>query len=231
MRPVIKHVPRSSGQTLAHHAERWRWLFSLLLLVNALPTTLCADTAQKHESKSVTATRSAQVRCLPDHDGYFRARLSGSIDVDIDWSDAQMECAGSVRPSGNGLRLRFSAVAADSDAKLVLLFGVTGLKEGAAGHALPANLTIIREGRGEFYATQGDGKCTVDEVRQQPLRGLPLKQRSWRVEARGFCIQPARALNGKGDVLVTRFDFAGRADFSSEDDPAMDVVSNLETSP
>jgi hypothetical protein len=231
MRPEIKHLTPTCGQTVAHHAKCWRWLFSVLLLINALPVTLRADTTQKNETRLASAAQPVQIQCLPDHGGYLRARLSGSISADLDLNDAQLDCTGSIRPNGNGLRLRFSVPGDVGDTKLVLLFGVTGLKEGESGRVLPANLTLIREGKGEFYATQGDGKCTVDEIHQTPLQGWPLKRRSWRVEARGFCTQPARALTGTGSVLVTRFDFAGRAEFSSEDDAPADVVSNLKVSP
>jgi hypothetical protein len=79
------------------------------------------------------------------------------------------------------------------------------------------NVTLIREGTGEFYGTQGDGKCTVDELRQDPIAGVPLKSRAYRVTGRGFCTQPARAVRGTGSVLMTRFDFAGRIDIPSEE--------------
>jgi hypothetical protein len=37
-----------------------------------------------------------------------------------------------------------------------------------------------------------------------------LPANSFRIRARGFCVAPARALDGDGSVLVTRFDFVGR---------------------
>ena len=40
-----------------------------------------------------------------------------------------------------------------------------------------------------------------------------LPPRSYRVSARGFCTAPARALDGDGAVLLTRFDFAGLVTF------------------
>ena len=36
------------------------------------------------------------------------------------------------------------------------------------------------------------------------------------IEARGFCTQPAHAVRGKGDVLVSTFEFAGPVNFSTE---------------
>ena len=78
-------------------------------------------------------------------------------------------------------------------------------------------MTVIREGRGEFYSTQGDDKCTLDEVTQTPIVGIPHRSRSYRIVARGFCTEPARAVRGKGAVLLSRFDYAGRVDFETED--------------
>ena len=125
-----------------------------------------------------------------------------------------MNCAGSVRPSG-GLRLRF-AQATKTTHPLVLLFGIGGIHAGANGKVLAVNVTIIREGRGEFYSTQGD-KCIVDNLTQSLLPGAPTQKRSYRVEAHGFCNQPAPALNGAGSVLITRFDLAGRVDLVADD--------------
>jgi len=163
-----------------------------------------------------------QIQCLPEGGAYLRARLSGAIDAELSWNDRSLSCAGSVRPDNEGIRLRFAAT--QGTQRLVLLFGIGGLKEGQSGKVLPANLTIIREGSGEFYGTQGDNKCTIDEITQQPLHGVPLKQRAYRIVARGFCTQPARALNGDGAILVTRFDFSGRADFVSDED-ALEATS------
>lgn len=103
------------------------------------------------------------------------------------------------------------------DNNLVLVFGIPGVKAGQAARDVPVNVTVIREGTGEFYGTQGDGKCTLDDLRQEPIAGIPLKSRAYRVMGRGFCMQPARAVRGTGSVLMTRFDFAGRIDVPSEE--------------
>jgi hypothetical protein len=99
----------------------------------------------------------------------------------------------------------------------VLLFGIGALREGQSAKALPVNVTVIREGLGEFYSTQGDNKCTLDDVRQEPLVGIPRRSRSYRIIARGFCTHPARAVRGEGVILLSRFDYVGRIDFDNED--------------
>ncbi len=159
---------------------------------------------------------SAPASCLPDGKGFFRARLQGAIDAELEWVNDGTECTGAMRPDG-GVRLVFSrAIYADGE-RLVLLFGIAGLKEGQHGRALPVNVTVIRQGTGQFFGTQGDDKCMVDEIRQEPLTGIPHRNRSYRVIARGFCTEPARALGGGGSIMISRFDYAGRVDFSTED--------------
>lgn len=159
---------------------------------------------------------SAQMQCLPSGDGFLRARLNGAIQAELDWRNADTECTGSIRPNNGGLRMRFKHKGLNND-DMVILFGITGLAEGQSGKALPVNVTVIVEGSGKFFGTQGDNKCTVDEVKQEPLAGIPLRKRSYRVLARGFCTQPARAVKGSGSILITRFDYAGRVDFNSDE--------------
>jgi hypothetical protein len=157
-----------------------------------------------------------EAHCIAEGGGFLRARLSGAINLDISWSNDGTSCAGSLRPEANGLRLQFSRKKVLGDNTLVLVFGIPRVQEGQTAHALPVNVTLIREGTGEFYGTQGDDKCTLDELRQEVIAGMPLKSRAYRIVGRGFCMQPARAVRGSGSVLITRFDFAGRVDIPSE---------------
>lgn len=138
------------------------------------------------------------------------------MQAELVWGNEGTECTGAVRPDG-GIRMRFSHQDGVAGRRLVLLFGVAGLREGQSAKALPVNVTVIREGLGEFYSTRGDNKCTLDEVRQEALVGIPHRSRSYRVTARGFCTHPARAVRGDGVILLSRFDYVGRIDFDSED--------------
>ena len=155
--------------------------------------------------------------CLPSGDGFLRARLAGAVRAELDWGNEGTECTGAVRPTDGGIRMRFSrkpSVKAASD-QLVLVFGAK-LSEGKSTHMLPVNLTIMREGAGEFFSTQGDDKCTLEQVTQEPIAGVPRRARVYRVVVRGFCTEPARAVRGQGSVLVSRFDVAGRVDDGEE---------------
>jgi hypothetical protein len=95
---------------------------------------------------------------------------------------------------------------------LLLVFGLTGVKQGESARAVKANLTVIVQGTSRIYGTLGDSRCTVDSLSQRPLGNAGV----FRIEARGFCTQPAHAVRGKGDVLVSTFEFAGPVNFTKE---------------
>ena len=178
------------------------------------------------------ATQTTTPGCLASGDGFLRARLSGAVNAELDWSNDGTECTGAVRPTDGGIRMRFSrpdlAVEAGQEGRLVLVFGIAGLREGENRRSVPVNVTVIREGRGEFYSTQGDDKCMLDTVSQQAIVGIPHRSRSYRIVARGYCTEPARAVRGKGSILLSRFDLAGRVDFDEQDLSKDDIVAGLE---
>ena len=95
---------------------------------------------------------------------------------------------------------------------LLLVFGLTGVRAGEAAHAVGTNLTIIVQGKSRIFGTLGDTRCTVDSLTQRPLNGAG----AYRVEARGFCTQPAHAIRGDGDVLVSTFEFAGLVNYQEK---------------
>ena len=96
----------------------------------------------------------------------------------------------------------------------MFLFGITGIHEGEPAHASGVNLTIIQQGTDHIYGTLGDSRCTVDSLSQRPLSVA----HAYRVEARGFCTQPAHAVRGDGAVLVSTFDFAGVVKYENPKD-------------
>jgi hypothetical protein len=96
-----------------------------------------------------------------------------------------------------------------------MVFGIDGAKAGRPGRELPTNLTVIFEGEQQIFATQGDGNCTVDRLTQKRIGIAHAAARAYRVVAHGFCIAPANDVGGHRRILVTTFDFAGRADFDT----------------
>jgi len=182
----------------------------------------CKAPAQAQGNEAAKPAPAAPAKCLPAGNGYLRARLSGTVNSELNWGNEGTECTGAVRPTDGGIRMRFSRP--DGQHKLVLVFGIAQLAEGKSARNLPVNVTLIREGAGEFFSTQGDDKCTLDLVKQDAIVGIPHRSRSYRVTARGFCTEPARAVRGKGAVLLSRFDYSGRVDFGAEDQQTDDDV-------
>src|SRR6185369_14084405 len=171
-----------------HRAVSLRSVLCLIAMLFVTPQ-LKADASNHplpdrltHAEANSSAKKLVQVQCLSTGDGYLKARLTGAIQAELDWRNGNMSCAGSVRPTG-GLRLRFAQVG-NTTHPLVLLFGISGIHAGMSGKVLAVNVTIMREGRGEFYSTQGD-KCIIDELTQSLLPGAPTQKRSYRVEAHG----------------------------------------------
>jgi nucleoid-associated protein YgaU len=142
--------------------------------------------------------------CLASNDGYLRAKLGGAVDARIDWPNSGTRCEGEFREKPPGVRLSFQRDPGGAP-NLLLVFGLTGVKEGLPAREVKANLTVIVQGTSRIYGTLGDSRCTVDSLSQRPLA----VKHTYRIEARGFCTQPAHAVRGKGDVLVSTFEFAG----------------------
>lgn len=151
--------------------------------------------------------------CLRSGHAYLRARIRGAVRLDVALQGAELACEGGPRADGSGLRLGFEGPVGGRRVRMV--FGIDGVREGRPGRELPTNLTVIFEGERQLFATQGDGNCTVDRLSQTPLGAAHGPSHAYRVVAHGFCIAPANDLGGHRRILVTTFDFAGRADFNT----------------
>src|SRR5512139_1225197 len=161
-----------------------------------------------------TAATVASKGCLPSGNGFLRARIRGALNLDVDWTNAELECEGSARPDGSGIRLSFAGPLRSDGRRLRIVFGVARAAEGTSGNALPTNLTVIFEGEQRLFATRGDDKCTVDKLEQERVGALGGDVRSYRVVASGFCTEPANTLNDKERIVVSTFDFAGRLTYT-----------------
>ena len=199
--------------------------------------------------------------CAATDGAFLHARLAGALERELDFRGVGLSCDGMRRPDGKGLRVSFAGLL-DKE-RLTLVFGVPRLAEGASGHAVPVNVTVIREG-GQVYGTRGEGRCMLDKVMQTRIevpvspqapadRPVPpgaidaaiaagdgvspagaassdvLAPRRWRIDARGFCLEPARAVvagTAAGDaILLATFDFRGQLEW--EPDPP-DAVATPE---
>jgi hypothetical protein len=156
------------------------------------------------------------VSCLASGDGYLRAQIGGAIEAHIDWPNAGTRCAGEPKSTPPGVRLSFGRSPSNAP-DLLFVFGLSGVREGRAAREAGANLTVIAQGR--IFGTLGDSRCTVDALRQTRVG----RSRLYRVEARGFCTQPAHAVRGEGLVLVSTFEFAGPVNYDPTTDGAAPI--------
>src|ERR1700722_13592287 len=161
--------------------------------------------------------------CLESGDGYFRARVAGAIEAKIDWPNSGTKCQGETKSAPPGVRLSFQR-STKTKPDLLFVFGLTGVREGQPAHAAGATLTLIIQGTPKIFGTLGDSRCTVDSLTQ---RRLPTPG-AYRVEARGFCTQPAHAVRGTDAVLVSTFEFAGLVNYGpgAGDGPAEQVINH-----
>jgi hypothetical protein len=182
----------------------------------ALAHTAAAAAAATPTSPAPPAaapTTGTATGCLPSGDGYLRAHVAGAIDAKIDWPNSGTRCQGESKNEPPGVRLSFQR-AAGGKPNLLFVFGLTGVREGQAARTTGVNLTVIVQGTNRIYGTLGDSRCTVDALTQ---RKMPAPG-AYRVEARGFCTQPAHAVRGDGDVLVSTFEFAGLVNYGAGDE-------------
>ena len=217
---------------------------ALLAVTGLAAGTAAAEPNTDGRNAAPLPAASAAVTVLPKARGltpctalegaFLHARMAGTLELVLDFRGANLNCDGMRRPDGTGLRVSFAGALGDEH--LTLVFGVPQLAEGASGRAVPVNVTIIRDG-GRVYGTRGEGKCVLDEVVQTPMtvpvvplpiasgpqgastvpqhgRVDPPAPRHWRIDARGFCLEPARAVatgSVAGDaILLTTFDFRGQ---------------------
>jgi hypothetical protein len=183
---------------------------------NALATMLlaagCAAVPAQPSPAAPAVAPTAQT-CAGDGSGFLRARLRGALSLDLAWRDAEMHCEGGMRPDGRGLRISIAGPQRGQGRRLRFVFGIADVPAGATVRARPTNLTVIFEGEQRIFATRGDDKCMVDELRQERI-GMPGPDaQRWRVAVRGFCIGPATAVPQGGRIVVTSFDFAAPVDF------------------
>ncbi|MGC1387721.1 MAG: hypothetical protein WA807_06900 [Steroidobacteraceae bacterium] len=189
-------------------------LWALIGLAVALDSARAADPHPATDSSAPPATgaptAAATANCLTSGDGYLRAHVAGAIEAVIDWPNSGTRCEGETKASPPGVRLSFQRSAGGAQ-DLLFVFGLTGVTEGKPGRAIGTNLTIIVQGTDRIFGTLGDKRCTVDSLSQRPLPAAG----TYRLEARGFCTQPAHAVRGAGAVLVSTFEFAGSVNYGT----------------
>lgn len=193
----------------------------------ALGALLAAPAAAPSTPGATPANPAGGTRCTHDGRGQLRARLRGTLDLDIAWRDADMQCEGGPRPDGKGLRVAIAGTAQGDGRRLRFVFGIDDTPEGRSVSSRPTNVTVIFEGEQRIFATRGSARCTTDQLDMARVGALGGTRRSWQITARGFCTAPALALTGRERLLLSRFDFITEVSFEDPDagDTAVPVRS------
>lgn len=139
---------------------------------------------------------------------FLDARLRGALEADLQWHE-HVQCEGAARPEGRGLRAVFSGRGPAGE-PLRIVFGIDARPGQPEQHHVPARVTLLVEGGARAWATHDDGQCSLERLDQQPVAG---QASTWRLRARGYCIDPAASLAHEPSLSVERFDFEGQARF------------------
>lgn len=176
-----------------------------LYLFAWMTVLLCSAASAQAPAPTAAPKASAVGQCLPAQAAFLVATLRGAVNTNLNWHSDELQCDGSIRPDGTGLRISVAGpLPAAADGTPRRLRFVFGIDTAANGPALPTNLTVIIEGEGLLFATRGDARCTTDRL-QRDAGGI-----NGRLEVRGFCTGPALTLDGNQRLLVSTFDFSAR---------------------
>ena len=84
-----------------------------------------------------SASAAAPSNCLPTGNGYLRARVGGALNLDIDWPNTGLECEGSPRPDGSGIRLSFAGPVGSDGRRVRMVFGMAASVKASRAMAFP----------------------------------------------------------------------------------------------
>jgi hypothetical protein len=200
----------------AHHIAPMKLLPSIALLL--VPFSALAVPVGAAQSVAVPGlATAASARCTHDGRGQLRARLRGTLDLDIAWRHDEMQCDGGPRPDGKGLRVTIAGPLQSDGRRLRFVFGIDDVPEGRSVESRPTNITVIFEGEQRIFGTRGAARCTTDRLDMARVGALGGARRNWQITARGFCTAPALALTGPERLLISRFDFITEVSFEDVD--------------
>lgn len=141
-------------------------------------------------------------------DGFLTAQLFGSIERTIDWNAHQVDCESMLRPRGEGIRLRFTGLAADEEVSFII--AVPDLEQGVDGRELPATVTLAVEGSGRFFSTANLDTCFADiEART----GGDEPRERYDVSGTLFCVSALGEINGEAAVSIPEIRFQSPIDW------------------
>jgi hypothetical protein len=153
---------------------------------------------------AVRAERAGPAGCAVSPPGFLAGRLYGDVDLALDWRGSRLRCDGMLRDD-DGLRLMFAGPVDGATGELVLVVGIGGTLAGIEGAERPANVTLIDQRTGRFYAARGPGRCWTTV-----LAADPLPAGGYRLTGTLDCAGALPALQDAGSVTLGDVRYAGR---------------------
>ena len=196
-----------------HYFEKnLRRMRYLLCAGTALLTTIsaCEPAANAEIKPPAAAPVTGESRRCGDG-GYLSARLFGSIDHTIDWNADEVDCESMLRPRGEGMRLRFTGMAADEEVSIII--AVPDLERGVDGRELPAVVTLAVEGSGRFFSTANLDSCFADIAARS---GDAATAAQYDVHGTLFCVSALGEINGEAAVSIPELQFQSRIDWGDQ---------------
>ena len=143
--------------------------------------------------------------------GHLSTQLYGSIARVINWGTGDLHCESMLRPDAQGIRLRFTGNAADSE--LAIILAMPELQRGVANRESPTVVTLTVEGSGRFFSTPTLGSCWTDVISQNPI-----DDGGERYEMSGtlYCVAPLGEINGDAAISIPELDFRGIVDWRAK---------------
>lgn len=179
--------------------------FSLQTGIALLAALAGCEPAAKEMPEETTSSPAVAVTAEARHcgdDGFLEAQLFGSIERTIDWSARQVDCESMLRPRGEGMRLRFTGLAADQEVSFII--AIPDLEQGIDGRELPAVVTLAVEGSGRFFSTANLDTCFTNiEARS----GSDETAELYDVSGTLFCVTALGEINGEAAVSIPEIRF------------------------
>lgn len=161
-----------------------------------------------------STARAEEPACVGD----LQVGFSGAFDARLG-PPARQSCDGGPRPDGDGLRIAYRSQAIGGDDQILTILAIPGIARGQTGTELPLNVTVVREGKGEFFGARGPGRCTVDIATHEPA-GEP---DFWRLAGRGRCQDDLEAVAREGEITVSAFEFSAVVSWEIPDEEILRV--------
>lgn len=144
--------------------------------------------------------------CLLDKTGYISVEIYGSLASKIDLKGDKLRCLGKLDALNNHSRLAFFTGPYSAGINLVFVVGLQDINNQVNQPGVPSNLTVLNQNNGQFFSTQGLGRCWTDlTLTQLHSREAP----AYRAEGELYCSSAIAQIQGPGSITINNFHFAG----------------------